>query len=367
MRVLFVSTSLGCGGAERNVAMLVRSLAQRGHALHVATLADIDDFYPLPPNVARTRLSAERPTASVAGALAHNVTKIASLSRLLQAMQPDVLVSSGDRTNVVALLAGLWTRKPVVCSEVGFDWAARPRGWRMLERVLYPHADALVSASHAVCAQFPFVRPDKRQVIHSALELPTRSVSEVGRPNVVLYVGRIHAVKNLAMLVQAFAALATDHPGWALRIVGEGPERDALVSQSHALGLTERIEFVGAVKDVAAQYRNAAIVVLSSHSEGFGNVLVEAQAHGCAVLSTDCGGPRDVIEHRVTGVLSPPGDVGAFAQALGALMADEGLRVRLARAGRDAANRFSLSVVTDRWEALLRNAAEHQPRLFAGR
>ncbi len=358
MKVLFVSTSLGCGGAERNVAMLACSLARRGHAVHVATFADADDFYPLSSSIPRTRLSAERPTASVAGALAHNAIKVFKLSRLLQAAQPDVLVSSGDRTNVVALLAGLWTRKPVVCNEVSFNWAARPRGWRTLERALYPHADALVSASHAVCAQFSFVRPDKRHVIHSALELPNCSVPEVRRPKVVLYVGRLHAVKNLGMLVQAFAAATANNPDWVLRVVGEGPEHDALVSQSHALGLAGRVQFVGAVKDVAAQYRNAAIAVLSSHSEGFGNVLVEAQAHGCAVLSTDCGGPRDIIEHGVTGVLSPSGDVEAFALALGGLMADDELRARLARAGRQATERFSLSAVTDRWEALLRSIVE---------
>lgn len=357
MRILFVITSLGCGGAERNVAMLVQGLAEREHDVHIATFTEADDFYPLPPGVRRTRLNTERPTVSVADALAHNATKIFRLSGLLRRERPDVLVASGDRTNVLAVLCGAATRTPVICSEVSYDWGARARGWRALQRTLYPHVDALVSASHAVDAQFPFVRFDKRHVIHSALELPSGFATEAGRPKVVLYVGRLHAVKNLGMLVRAFAAAAADSPDWVLRVVGEGPERDALILQSHALGLTGRIQFVGAVKDVAAQYRDAAIVTLSSHSEGFGNVLVEAQAHGCAVLSTDCGGPRDIIQHGVTGVLSPPGDVGAFAQSLGELMADDGLRERLARAGRQATARFSLSVVTDRWETLLQSTA----------
>jgi glycosyltransferase involved in cell wall biosynthesis len=361
MKVMFVAASLGCGGAERNVAVLAREMHRYGHSVSVTTFSSLPDFYALPDAVSRIRLETERPTRHVLEALTHNLAKVGQLRGLLRATRPDVVVASVDRVNVVALLAAAFERTPVVCTEVALDTPARGRLWRLLTRCLYPRASALVCASQAVSEQFSFVSSARRLVIGSALDLPAAGVPEQSRENVLLYVGRLHPVKNLPLLFRAFSIASRQAPAWSLRLVGDGPMKTQLQALATELGIAPNVEFAGLQRDVTPHYRQAAITVLSSNEEGFGNVLVEAQHQGCAVVSTACGGPQDVIAHGQTGLLVPVGDAPALAGVLAELMTNRELRERLARQGQSAAARFDTSRIVRNWEQLLSAVASRGP------
>lgn len=359
MRVMFVVASLGCGGAERNVAVLARELHRRGHSVSVTTFSSLPDFYVLPDAVERIRLETERPTRHVLDALVHNLAKVRRLRRLFRAMRPDVVVASVDRVNVVALLASALEPLPVVCTEVALDTPARGSLWRLLARYLYPRARALVCASQAVSEQFSFVPSARRQVIASALDLPAAGAPGQPRQDVVLYVGRLHPVKNLPLLLEAFSIASRQAPAWSLRLVGDGPMKAHLQALTARLGIASKVEFAGLQRDVTPHYRQAAITVLSSNEEGFGNVLVEAQHQGCAVVSTACGGPLDIISHGRTGLLVPVEDASALAGALAQLMTSRELRERLACQGQNASMRFDTSSITQSWEQLLGAVVTH--------
>lgn len=100
-------------------------------------------------------------------------------------------------------------------------------------------------------------------------------------------------------------------------------------------------------------YNGSSIVVSSSVSEGFALPPAEGAACGCAMVSTDSGGVRDFIEHGVTGLLSPPGDPEALAKNICTLLADDELRIRLARAGHECIQRFTWKRSADLMEAFL--------------
>jgi glycosyltransferase involved in cell wall biosynthesis len=173
------------------------------------------------------------------------------------------------------------------------------------------------------------------------------------RPLVVGYVGRLDARKGVAVLVEAVAMVE----GVALVVAGEGPEREALGARLVARGLGDRARITGYVDhdDLPALYRTFDVVAVPSLEtpvwvEQFGRVAVEAMAAGVAVVASDSGSLPEVLGDA--GMLVPPGDVAALAEALSELRDDPALRSALASAGRERAAWFSWAAIAGRQKAM---------------
>src|SRR5699024_7366265 len=108
------------------------------------------------------------------------------------------------------------------------------------------------------------------------------------------------------------------HPNYDLIIYGEGNEREELESLIRRLNLINRVYLPGSTQDVLEKIKDASVFAFSSNFEGMPNALIEAMALGLPVISTDCpsGGPRELINHGVNGLLTPVKDKEQFAQQL---------------------------------------------------
>ena len=137
----------------------------------------------------------------------------------------------------------------------------------------------------------------------------------------VLCVGRLVRQKAFSSVLEALARSSAPS---VVRVVGDGPLRRLLHSQAAALGLSERVQFVGwaARADLPAHYQWADVFALPSYEEGMPNVVLEALAAGLPVIGSDVDGLRELVEPGVTGVLVPPADAVAVASALDAFAAD---------------------------------------------
>lgn len=159
------------------------------------------------------------------------------------------------------------------------------------------------------------------------------------QPFTIGYVGRLVEEKGLFVLLDALTQLPQDKP-WRVHLIGGGPLRLALEQRGQALGLAERLHFVGQVASVAMpQAMNALdVLVLPSLTrpnwkEQFGRALIEAMASGLPVVGSDSGAIPDVIGEA--GLVVPEGDATALAEALRRLMHDAPLRARLGQQGRE--------------------------------
>lgn len=172
-------------------------------------------------------------------------------------------------------------------------------------------------------------------------------------PGRILFVGRLEPMKGIDTLIEAFGKVRSAHGGATLRIVGAGSERARL--EKLAAGI-DGVTFAGAVKhdDVAREYAAAEIFCGLSRSEALGNVFLEAQAAGCAVVGTTVGGIPDIVHDGVTGILVPPDDAAAAAEALTRLLGDPALRADLAREGRANAADYDWDAIAARYEAVYR-------------
>ncbi|MDA2810297.1 stealth conserved region 3 domain-containing protein [Nocardiopsis sp. RSe5-2] len=169
----------------------------------------------------------------------------------------------------------------------------------------------------------------------------------------VLVARRLVAEKQVDHAVRAFAQVAAEHPGWRLRICGQGPELPGLRALAAELDLHGRVEFAGPTADIAAEWARAAVCLLPSRTEPFGLVLTEAFAAGVPAVAYDCPtGPAEVVRHGVDGLLAAPDDVGGLAAALSKLMEDDALRAEMGRAALQGVGRFAPERIAARWERL---------------
>ncbi len=168
--------------------------------------------------------------------------------------------------------------------------------------------------------------------------------------------GRISPVKGTDLLIEAFARIADDHPGWELRIHGSA-RADRLAAAQHLVrrrGLHERVRLLPPTPRFDLELAKAAVCAVPSRHEAFGMVIIEALQAGVPVVAFDCPvGPGEILTDGRDGRLVPAQDVAAFADALGQLLADADQRHRLAAAGRSRAADFAPDAVADAFVALL--------------
>lgn len=259
----------------------------------------------------------------------------------------------------VARYAAAMTGRPWCCSAHAKDIWTTPE-WEKREKLA--DLDFLVTCTAvgrdhllALAEDTPGAQ-SKVQLIYHGIDLsrlppppperPARDGGDPGDPIALLSVGRAVEKKGYGDLLQALAALPRNLH-WRLTHIGGGPLAASLKAEAGALGLAERIEWLGPrpQEDVLAAYRAADLFVLASRiardgdRDGLPNVLMEAQSQGLVCVSTRLSAIPELIRDGETGVLVPPADPAALSQALVRLIRDPGLRARLGTAGSEAVRR----------------------------
>lgn len=170
----------------------------------------------------------------------------------------------------------------------------------------------------------------------------------------ICFIGRLsYWDKRPEHILRIWHKLETKHPDWSLNILGTGPEREMLEDLKNKLKL-QRVNFLGFVANPQPYYDRASIVCLTSNYEGWGMVLMEAQANRCAVIAFDCSaGVREILSPSwENGVLVAPFNEKAFAESMSKLMCDEELRDRIAENGLNSVKRFSPENTLKQWEKM---------------
>ncbi|MFF8276469.1 glycosyltransferase [Streptomyces lateritius] len=173
---------------------------------------------------------------------------------------------------------------------------------------------------------------------------------------IVVAAGRLTRIKRYDVLIDAFAEVAAAHPDWRLRIYGTGDAvddmRPALARRIEERGLGENVSLMGWANPMEPEWVKGSIAAVTSLRESFGMTIVEAMRCGLPVVSTDCHGPREIIEDGVDGRLVPVDDVSAVARALRELIEDDELRAKTARAALMASERFDPARIAARHEEI---------------
>ena len=353
------------GGAERVMLDLAAGLASRGVEVDLVLMHASGEYIDMVPDDVRIiDLNSRKLVTFIADFLRYVLRERPSaiLSVLLLPELTTLIakVIYGRRLRVVIQQATMFT------DAFGVE-TFRNRLYMRLVRILLPVADGIAAVSDGAASDLrtqvprasrkittvynPVVFPNIGECAAAPLEHCW--FTDDGVP-VILAVGRLVPLKDHATLLRAFAEVMRSRPA-RLVILGQGAERQSLLDLAESLGVANRFDLPGFDINPFRYMSRAAVFVLSSRYEGFGNVLVEAMACGTPVVSTDCrSGPSEILEGGRWGRLVPVGDWRGMARAIEDTLDNplpaEDLKAR--------ASVYSVEASVDRYLELLTGARE---------
>lgn len=351
---------LQVGGAELSMLRLARGLAGSGRRIDIVALRCEGPLTSMLGDGVRGVDLSGRST----------VRAVPSLVRYLRRERPRALIAAQPHLNLAAVASSrlaametavLLTEHAPPSLEVSFYGGWRYRALRLLVPAVYPAADRIIGASRGICQELrallpgvtidlaynPVVPDDVARLMIQPIPHPW--FGDGGAP-IVMGVGRLAPEKDFSTLVRAVGAVARKR-AVRLMILGEGPDRAGIEFVAAEHGLSQLLAMPGRVDNVFAYLSRAAVFVLSSLFEGFGNVAVEALACGTPVVATDCPvGPREILDDGRFGRLVPPGDLSAMTAAIDASLdggraAPSGLAQHLLK--------FTVAASVDRYGAMI--------------
>ena len=221
----------------------------------------------------------------------------------------------------------------------------------MTEKIIYRHADAILTNSDRIRDNLRHRYPDKRILaIRNLLDLPNlQPQSSSDAPPVwhIASVGRLTAEKGHQYLIEALHLLNTkfNRQNFTATILGDGTLKIDLEQLANRYHLSDRIQMPGFCDDIFSMLSTAHLFVLPSLHESSPNALIEAMGVGLPCIASNVGGVLDLIEHQENGLLIPPRASGALAEAINRLLTDQELAVYL---GRNAKQRIEEMFDNDR-------------------
>lgn len=347
-KVLHVGHSTAAGGAEFALIRMLEAGARWQPAVLLPPTDDSGVFARLPPRVPVRTAGVRQPSGVsgggvplIADAAARAIVQAVSVRRHPGFRRADIVDANTTRAAAYTALAAWSSPVPFVVHlrDMVHPEALGRVGFETMRRVVLTRADGVIADTRATLeSAAPYVRPDAASVVipsASGLALRTEPPQLPPGPVTIGMLARIDPWKGQSELLEAFA-LALHDTDARLQFAGDvffghGDYLDALRHRVDALGLTQRVDFLGHVDDVDALLDTWHIAVqASTRPEPLGQNVLQYLAAGTAVVVADEGGPTEWVRDGVNGLRTMPRDVRALADALHRLAVDAALRTSLA-------------------------------------
>lgn len=320
LRICFLAGTLAQGGAERQLYHILEQLHRSGALVSLLCLTK-GEFW-------EKRIADLGVPCIWVGQKQNRLYRLWKIYQELRRIRPAIVQSQHFYTNLYAAAAGRALGIPTIGAVRSDVYLEIQSNGRILGTAClrFPHFIAANSAAAIENAVRSGVARNRLWLIPNAVDTmrfhPAASAERSGLFR-ILSIGRMDALKRFDLVLKATARLRR-LTGIATRLVlaGDGPLRKTLERQAAELGLSDTVEFPGAVADTAPLYRQADVFVLASDREGTPNVVLEAMASGLAVVATAAGGIPGLIANGENGILIPVGGEDELADALKSLSTD---------------------------------------------
>ncbi|MCD7812309.1 MAG: glycosyltransferase [Ruminococcus sp.] len=345
--IMFVTATLGGGGAERVMLNLANYMADCGNNVVVfCTAPRIKNEYPLNEKVKTIFLETDKKNKAL-----KIIDKIGKIRSVFKAYPGYTLVSFFPDINMYTVIADMGLKNKVILSERN-DPARMPtqKYLRALRNVIYEFCDEIVFQTHDASKYFSKRIQKKGTVIYNPVNDGMPEPFNGEKEKVVIAVGRLSPQKNYFMLIDAFEKFHRRHPDWKLEIYGRG-KRQHFIDYINEHKLNDCVLLFEHSNNIYDHVRECQIYASSSDFEGMSNTMLEAMALGTAAVVTDCpvGGAREVMKDHVSGLIVPVGDSDAMAEAFEELDSNRTLMNNIVKNALYVRKELSVEEIAQRW------------------
>ena len=349
-RILFVSSSLDGGGAERAMSVLANGFYMKGYDVEFIVLHSKKTKYKLEDGVKLKFIEYKG-----GNRISKMLSKLYLLRCELKRSNSRTVIAFMYETNLYVILSAIGLKKKIIVSERN-DPYQEPHNSiiRKIRDICYQMADWLVCQTDDARNYFNGRLRRKSSVILNPLKLMINPYEGIRKKRIVTWC-RLTEQKNLPLLLNAFNEFSKIHSDYVLDVYGEGHLLTNLLKLCENLGISEKVKFKGFSTNVHELVNDAAMFVLPSNYEGLSNSMIEALALGLPTICTDCpiGGARMVIENGYNGLLIPLKDEGALVKAMCKIVEDDNFSKKISRNAVKIKDKLDCSVIVKQWENLI--------------
>ncbi len=347
MEIVFVTSALHGGGAERVIVSLANYFSGQGDTVTVLMTAGSEVAYEVAPEVRVCSIG-----RASRGNVWIQIQRLMHMRRFFKTHRDSKIIAFSTTMNLYTILASLGLGNDVIVSERNDPARCR---YKLFRNLVYRFGKRFVFQTEEARMCFPPHIRNKGVVIPNPLREGLPDVWSGERERKIAVVGRLEPQKNHAMLIRAFAGFVKKFPEYELCIFGKGGLEQELKHMAKDLGIGEKVSFPGFRKNVLEIIRSYRMFVLSSDYEGIPNSLMEAMALGIPCIATDCpiGGPGLCIKDGENGILIPVGAYRELQTAMEKIAGNESLAKELGKNAEEIRKRFSVEEVGRVWYACL--------------
>ena len=346
--ISFVCQSLGNGGAERVVSILINYFYQKKYNVQLVLLYENTIDYYIPENISVIFLN---------WADKKNPLKfLPRLKQLRNTIKGDIVFSFLFLAIFNTVFANLFGRKKIIVSERNDPHNDPPGRIRKHLRILsYFLSDAVIFQTERAKKYFPLGIQKKGIVIPNPIQKGLIQKSGAMREKKVVSVCRLNKQKNIPMSLDAFLKFSQQYPDFIFEIYGTGELESEIKAYISKLSLEDKVVLKGFSNNVHKEIVNAMMYISSSDYEGISNSMLEAMAIGLPTICTDCpiGGARQVIKSQDNGILIPIGDVSALTNAMFKIVENKDFRDFLSTNAIKVRQIYDMENICREWEKVL--------------
>lgn len=354
MKIVYLVSHFGEGGAERTVAYLSNYISKNKNDENIILSLSNEVFYEISNDVKFISLGIPQNSNNVFNRLKYAFLRLIKVRKTIRKLKPDVVIC------MLATTAKYLPKKrnyKLICSERSNPLIVTDNKQIKLRNSVLQNADGIVFQTDRAKECFSKSIQEKGVVIQNAVGnnyvYKVESVKE--RKKTITAIGRLHKAKDYPTLIKAFSEVSKKYPDFTLEIFGGG-DKEPLQKLITELNIQDKIKFMGSREDAILEVSKSSCYVLSSIYEGMPNALMEAMAVGTPCVATDCPfGPSELIKDGENGLLVPVGDVEGLANAICKFIEDKEFAYKCSQNAIKILETNSIDIIAEKYYQYIKN------------
>lgn len=354
-KIVFITNSLGFGGAEKMLTFVANSLSKRYYSCSIINLNTVGNYI----NEHSRNINEEIRVFTIeAPKKGENIRKyhISKIRQIAKEFNTDILIGFTGFPNTYAKIVGTMLNVPSIMSERGDPTRTTSKDIKSaIMRFIINRSRGGVFQTEGAMKYYGKGLQKRSVVIPNPIFIDGKTpyVKQEEREKTVVSVGRLdNEQKRYDVMLAAFKIFSEKHPEYTLKMYGKGPDEEKIRVWADDRGLSGKVNFMGLTTQPMQDIAKDGMFLITSDYEGISNALLEAMAVGLPCVSTDHtpGGARLLIQDHENGLLAPVGNAEKLAAAMSEFAEDIDLSEKCGRNARNVLTRFDPERIIDMWE-----------------